>query len=75
MKVVKDEKGWLLRLRDNGRTFSPKDWLRLHEDRDPVVHIGIRMISRLSTELTYTNVIGMNNLVVRTGPVPPMPAA
>lgn len=75
VKVVKDEKGWLLRLRDNGRTFSPKDWLRLHEDRDPVAHIGIRMISRLSTELTYTNVIGMNNLVVRTGPVPPMPAA
>jgi len=65
IKAIKDEKGWLLRLRDNGKAFNPTAWEKLHKDSDPVAHIGIRMISRISTEFTYTNVVGINNLVVR----------
>lgn len=79
VRAMKDDMGWLLRLRDSGQAFSPSDWLKLHEDSDPTAHIGIRMISRSSTEFAYTNVVGMNNLVVRMGSgeafVPPVTAA
>ena len=48
-----------------GMKENPTDWEKLHTDSDLVAHIGIRMISRISTEFTYTNVVGINNLVVR----------
>jgi putative MATE family efflux protein len=54
----------VLRLRDNCAGFDPVKYLELHEDDDPVAHIGIRMVMKLVKDANYVNSLGLNNLTL-----------
>lgn len=49
-------------LRDNCLLFDPCKWLELYADEDPGRSIGIKIVSGISREMTYTNVMGLNVL-------------
>ena len=65
VRVVYSEGGLLLRLRDDCRTFNPKEREELFDPSDITRNIGIRMISRIAGSMTYQNLLGMNVLTIR----------
>lgn len=63
----KDDKQWLLRIRDDYRLFDPAEWLKAHEEetrKDPAQNIGIKMIFDLAEDVMYTQLMQMNNLSI-----------
>ena len=55
----------VLRIRDNCRNFDPVKYMELHSTDDPVAHIGIRMVMKLTKDANYVNSLGLNNLTLR----------
>ena len=64
IRIVKDDV-WILRIRDNGKHFNPKEWLKIHQQDDPLKNIGIRMICRLASNLRYSRILDFNYLIIR----------
>ena len=54
----------VIRIRDNCVNFDPIHYLELHNDEDPTVHIGIRMVMKMVKEANYVNSLGLNNLTL-----------
>ncbi len=44
--------------------FDPVKYLELHQDDDPVAHIGLRMTMRAVKEANYVNSLGLNILTL-----------
>ncbi len=65
VSVIKNTDSLLLRLKDDCIPFDPKEKAEHLFGSDPAKNIGIRMIQRLSDEMTYQNLLGMNVLSVR----------
>ncbi|MCR5211064.1 MAG: ATP-binding protein [Lachnospiraceae bacterium] len=63
--VYKGEDELLLRLRDDGRPFNPKEYSELFESEDITHNIGIRMVSRIAKRMEYQNMLGLNVLTIR----------
>lgn len=60
--VHKDDK-WVLRMRDNCKSFDPTNYMKLHEEaEDKTAHIGIRLTFNLVHDASYINSLGLNNL-------------
>ena len=57
--------GLVIRLRDNCKEFDPKSRMKQFDPEDPAKNIGIRMISRLTDNITYHNDAGVNTLLIR----------
>lgn len=55
---------WLIRIRDNCESFDVTKYLELYSDEDPLAHIGVKMVSKLSEEMKYLNTMGLNNLTI-----------
>ena len=53
---------WTLRFRDNCMGFNPVRYLETHEDDK--AHYGIRMIRSLASDISYSNALGLNNMVI-----------
>ena len=53
-----------IRIRDNCVYFDPVSYLKLHNDEDPVAHIGIRMVMKMVKEANYISSLGLNNLTL-----------
>ena len=53
-----------IRIRDNCVYFDPVSYLKLHNDEDPVAHIGIRMVMKMVKEANYISALGLNNLTL-----------
>ena len=64
VRVVLDEDGEIIRIRDNGILFDPTDYLELHRSDDPATHIGLRMVMGMVKEANYINSLGLNNLTL-----------
>ena len=62
IRIVISQDSTLLRIRDNCRSFDPVKYLELHQDDDPVAHIGIKMVMKLVKKANYVNSLGLNNL-------------
>ena len=62
--IVKGEQ-IIIRIRDDCRPFNPKKWAEIHNPKDPVAHIGIRLVKNISTEFDYVNVLKLNNLIIK----------
>ncbi len=56
----------VVRVRDDCMSFDPKQWLDQFEPEDPSKNVGIRMITRLTTEMDYHNDAGINTLLMKT---------
>lgn len=53
-------------IRDNCRPFSPLEWEALHSiDDDATKNIGIRLVSAISEEMRYVNILDMNSLYIK----------
>ena len=55
----------IIRIRDDCRSFDPKNWAEINNPKDPAAHIGIRLVRKISTEFKYVNVLKLNNLIVK----------
>lgn len=53
-----------LRIRDNCTQFDPKEYLKLGR-KDPMEHVGIRLVNGLADSVQYQNVFGMNMLTIK----------
>ena len=62
IRVKKNTDGWILRFHDDCRGFDPTKYLR--EPEAPGEHNGIRMIRGLASEVSYTNALGLNHLLI-----------
>ena len=65
VRLVENEDGLILRIRDNGRAFDPSKWLEIHKPQESVLNIGLRLISGLAKSFRYINILGMNNLIIK----------
>ena len=64
IRVIKLDKGWTLRIRDNCNQFDPTEWIKLHESEDPTSNIGIRMVCGMATDVKYLSTMDLNNLTI-----------
>lgn len=55
---------WILRIRDDCSAFNPKDWLKIHSEKN-LEHNGIRMVCSLAKDVNYFSVLGFNNLIIK----------
>ena len=65
--MLVNERGLILRLRDDCRRFDPIERYRneLQFDENPANGIGIKMMIKLAKSIKYTGLYGMNNLIIR----------
>ena len=64
LRLVCEDKGWILRLRDDCKKFDPMEWAKLNQPKDITKHIGIRMIVNMSEDIKYLSVLHMNSLIL-----------
>jgi anti-sigma regulatory factor (Ser/Thr protein kinase) len=58
----------ILSLRDNCNKFNPKKYYnKIYDFTDKTKNIGIRMVMRLATDVSYTTALKLNNITVRMG--------
>lgn len=65
IRVLKKQDDYILRMRDDCLIFDPWQQLRLYNEEDPLYHVGLRMISKIARDVQYTNLLKLNNLVVK----------
>ena len=65
VRVLRKGDSYILRIRDDCVMFDPMKRLQLYSEEDPTHHMGIRMIVNMAEDVQYTNLLDMNNLVVR----------
>ena len=67
IRMLVNERGLILRLRDDCRRFDPIERYRneLQFDENPANGIGIKMMIKLAKSIKYTGLYGMNNLIIR----------
>lgn len=65
VSVIKNNDSLLLRIKDDCIPFDPKEKAAQLSGEDPTKNIGLRMIQKLSDEMTYQNLLGLNVLSIR----------
>ena len=65
VRILKNKEDYIVRIRDDCAFFDPIERLQLYSERDPLHHVGLRMISKTAKSIQYTCVLKLNNLVVR----------
>lgn len=51
--------------RDDCEQYDSCQWIELYAAEDPSRSIGLKMVSKLSEEMRYVNVLGMNVLTLK----------
>ncbi len=64
VRLVCEDDGFMIRLRDDCRAFNPVNWLEMHESTDKMKNIGIRMVMGLTKDVKYLSVLQMNSLII-----------
>lgn len=64
IKVGIENDGYLLRIKDDCRRFSPAEYMEIHHPEDPASNIGIRMVYNLAKSIQYQNSLKLNNLLI-----------
>ncbi|MBR3346476.1 MAG: ATP-binding protein [Solobacterium sp.] len=66
LRVIHKDNSFMLRIRDDSHIFDPiKKMASIADIQDPSRYIGIRMIMRMASDVTYTSTLKLNNLVIR----------
>lgn len=65
LRMIYENDGITIMLRDNYPKFDPVDWMRLHEPEDPMRYIGIRTVIALAKEVNYSTALNLNVLTLR----------
>ncbi len=64
VRVILREEDVMIRLKDDCPAFNPKEIERLFDPEDPSHNVGIRLVFRISREMTYQNTLGLNVLTM-----------
>ena len=64
VRLVFCENDKKIRIRDNCVLFDPVHYYELHQNEDPVAHLGIRTVVSYAREAVYLNTLGLNNLLL-----------
>ncbi len=62
--VVYKDDSLLLRIKDNCRTFNPKEVQNLFDPDDVTHNIGLRIVSKTAKSMSYHNCLGLNVLTI-----------
>ena len=62
---VSEEDGLTIRFRDNGKHFDLTKWCEMFDKEDKLSHIGIKMVVSLAEDITYTNSLNTNNILIK----------
>ena len=54
-----------LHFRDNARQFDLTKWMEMFDPKDPSAHIGIKILTGISREVTYMNSLNTNNVLIK----------
>ena len=65
LRMIYENGGVSIMLRDNSPHFDPTEWLALCAPEDPARSVGIRMVSKLAKEMNYTSTLGLNVLTMK----------
>ncbi len=66
LRVVASENTLIIRLRDNCPRYDVTEQISAaNESDDPMHHIGIRIVSKIASDITYLNTFETNNLIIR----------
>ncbi len=65
LKVMFSNGEFVLRIRDDGAQFDPKEYYSLHKSDNPDEKIGIRLVLGMASEVTYLNTMNLNNLLLK----------
>ncbi|MDO5445580.1 MAG: MATE family efflux transporter [Eubacteriales bacterium] len=67
LRVVISGNSFVIRLRDNCRQFDVTSQIAAanENDSDPTHNIGIRIVSKLASEITYLNTFNTNDIIIR----------
>lgn len=65
LRMILEDGVLSIMFRDNCMIFNPSEWLEHYSQEDPVRSIGIKMVSKLSQEMNYTTVLGLNILNIK----------
>ena len=65
VRVVIYDDNLTIRIRDDCKAFNPKERIHQFNPQEPYKNVGIRLISKLSTEMTYHNDAGINTLLIK----------
>ena len=55
----------IIRIRDDCKAFDPLERMDQFSPVDPCKNIGIRMIGKLTKDVSYYNIVGINNLLMK----------
>ena len=64
VRVVYTGSELLLRIKDDCRLFNPKERADMLTTEDPVHNIGIRITSKIASDMMYQNTFGLNVLTI-----------
>ena len=65
LRVLHENGGMTIMLRDNGLHFDPAEWLNLCDNEDPMRCIGVKYIIRKAADVHYTSTLGLNVIVIK----------
>lgn len=65
LRLVKKNEDYIIRIRDDCKSFNPLKQLELTDESDPFSNIGIRMVSKMAKNFEYVNTMKINNLIIR----------
>ena len=65
VRVVYTGEELILRIKDDCKSFNPKERVDMLNPDDPAHNIGLRLISRLANDMMYQNTFGLNVLTIR----------
>lgn len=64
VKLVNDGKKLSLRVRDNGKLFNPVEFFSFNNDEDVTKMIGLRIVTKSSTDIRYESIMKYNNIII-----------
>ena len=67
-RIVHKDGDIIIRMRDNCESFDPREkYEQIYGNGDPGSNFGIRMIMAEASEVSYTTMFRLNNLLIRIG--------
>ena len=65
VRVVYKDGNVILRLKDDCLPFNPQELASIADPDDITKNIGIRMVYKIASDITYQNILGLNVLTIR----------
>lgn len=64
LKLIRDGDQFILRLRDNCKSFNPREYQQMLSDENKDRNFGLRLVFGMISDIEYVSVLNMNNLKI-----------